>query len=182
MITTITICLIGTGWGTKHANQVCLSAQDKHPYKKRDVLELKYTFCTGANLKDAHERSLKKYYPVPPSGAPDRTMLLHPFWSTWAQYHTGVDQTRVIEYAQRLKSEGFINNSHIEIDDDWENCYGEAQFNTQKFPDVTQMVQTLNDLDLKVTLWIHPFINFSKSQLQTPQYIAHTCFRLNFSI
>lgn len=64
-------------------------------------------------------------------------MILRPFWSTWAQYHAAINQSLVIEYAQRLISEGFNLNSHIEIDDNWETCYGEHVFNTQKFPNVT---------------------------------------------
>ena len=37
--------------------------------------------------------------------------------------------------ARRMRQEGYTINSHIEIDDNWESCYGQAEFNPQKFPD-----------------------------------------------
>ena len=75
-----------------------------------------------------------RYYEKP-SGLPDETMLVQPFWSTWAQYKTSVNQTIVLDMARKVKSEGFELSSHIEIDDNWESCYGDATFNSEKFPD-----------------------------------------------
>ncbi|CAG7726820.1 unnamed protein product, partial [Allacma fusca] len=45
-----------------------------------------------------------------------------------------VNQTLVQQMADRLVTEGFQNSSHVEIDDNWESCYGEADFNLIKFP------------------------------------------------
>ena len=28
-----------------------------------------------------------------------------------------------------------FNHSHLEIDDNWESCYGDAKFESDKFPD-----------------------------------------------
>jgi len=86
-------------------------------------------------------------------------MLIRPFWSTWAQYKTEVNQSIVLDFAKKIKEEGFEQSSHVEIDDHWETCYGEAVFNPAKFPDAAAMVQELKAMDLRVTLWIHPFIN-----------------------
>ena len=49
-----------------------------------------------------------------------------------------------------------------EIDDNWEECYGDAKFDVSdgKFPDPSSMISTIkNELGYRVTLWIHPFIN-----------------------
>ena len=41
-----------------------------------------------------------------------------------------------------------------------EACYGEAAFDTVRFPDPARLVGQLKDeLGLRVTLWVHPFIN-----------------------
>lgn len=85
-------------------------------------------------MKDVHIRSLKRYYSTP-SVLPDLDMLRYPFWSTWAQYKQGVNQSIVLDMARRMIQEGYTINSHIEIDDHWETCYGEAVFNPVKFPD-----------------------------------------------
>ena len=90
--------------------------------------------ATEETFKDVHQRAISKYY-AKPSGIPDERMLLQPFWSTWAEYKTAVNQTIVLDLANRLIEEGFANSSHVEIDDKWETCYGEAEFDTTKFPD-----------------------------------------------
>ena len=85
-------------------------------------------------MRDVHVRALRRYYKKP-SALPDIEMLKYPFWSTWAQYKEDINQTLVLEMARRMLQEGYTINSHIEIDDDWEICYGQAEFNPQKFPD-----------------------------------------------
>ena len=57
-----------------------------------------------------------------------------------------------------IVNKGF-NHSHLEIDDNWESCYGDAKFESDKFPDPTRMVTEVNSLGFRTSLWIHPFIN-----------------------
>ena len=52
-----------------------------------------------------------------------------------------------------------FNHSHLEIDDNWESCYGDAKFDSDKFPDPKRMVTKVNKIGLRTSLWIHPFIN-----------------------
>jgi len=130
------------------------------PFNQRSELVLRYDVCVGDNIKDAHQKTMAKFYEKP-TGIPDETMLIHPFWSTWAQYKTNVNQTIVLDMAKRVVSEGFLLSSHMEIDDHWESCYGEATFSADKFPDPAAMVQELKEMGFGITLWIHPFINMS---------------------
>ena len=54
----------------------------------------------------------------------------------------------------------------FDLDDNWENCYGDAEFDQtdNKFPDAKGMIQTIKDvLGFRVTLWIHPFVNLECS-------------------
>ena len=54
----------------------------------------------------------------------------------------------------------------IVLDDNWENCYGDAEFDQtdNKFPDAKGMIKTIKDvLGFRVTLWIHPFVNLECS-------------------
>ena len=102
--------------------------------------------------------------------------ILAQIWSTWAQYKVNIDQDKVLQFAQDIRDNGFADSQlevkwgtsfckeHIilmplsQIDDNWESCYGEAEFG-DKFPDAPGMVQQLKDMGFRVTLWIHPFIN-----------------------
>ncbi|XP_035704784.1 myogenesis-regulating glycosidase, partial [Folsomia candida] len=146
-------------WDTNRPGQICFVSADAYPYDKRDVLTLKYTVCTGDNVKTVHQANFNKFYQKP-TGLPDQTMLIRPLWSTWAQYKTDVNQSIVLDYANQVMSRGFELSSHIEIDDKWEPCYGQEEFDFNKFPDPAEMVSQIKAMNLRVTLWIHPFINF----------------------
>lgn len=63
-----------------------------------------------------------------------------------------------MNFANEIIDNGY-NNSQIEIDDDWETCYGELVFDQKKFPDPAQMVVDLKAMGFRVTMWIHPFMN-----------------------
>ncbi|CAG7835114.1 unnamed protein product [Allacma fusca] len=150
-------------------NKACFVAQDTHPYRNREEIRLKYDICVGTSaetFKDVHLRALGRYYDRP-SAIPDERMLVQPLWSTWAQWHADVNQTLVQQMADRLVTEGFQNSSHVEIDDNWESCYGEADFNLIKFPSPKGMVDAIHALGLRVTMWIHPFINMDCPSFQT---------------
>jgi hypothetical protein len=127
---------LNPGYNTERANQLCFYAADQHPYKKREQVTLKYDVCVADNVKQVHQTAIRKYYDKP-VGMVDEQMLLYPLWCTWAQYKADVNQEKVLDYARRVVSEGFTNNSHIEIDDKWESCYGNEDFDTNKFPDAT---------------------------------------------
>jgi len=86
-------------------------------------------------------------------------MLLKPLWSTWAQFRENITEEKVLALARDIIGNGFVNSSHVEIDDKWETCYGENEFDTIKFPNPSPMIDTIKDLGLRVTLWVHPFIN-----------------------
>ncbi|XP_068216743.1 myogenesis-regulating glycosidase-like isoform X2 [Palaemon carinicauda] len=51
------------------------------------------------------------------------------------------------------------NVKEIEIDDNWETCYGDLTFNPGKFQDPKRLIEELRDKGFRVTLWIHPFVN-----------------------
>lgn len=69
-----------------------------------------------------------------------------------------INQSVILDFADQILSHGF-NNSQLEIDDNWEQEYGDAVFNPFKFPDPARMVADLKSRGFRVTLWTHPFIN-----------------------
>jgi myogenesis-regulating glycosidase len=93
-----------------------------------------------------------------PTNVPDELMFRQPIWSTWARYKVDINESLVMQFAQEIIDNGF-SNSQIEIDDDWETCYGELEFSSTKFPDPKGMVDALKQMGYRVTLWVHPFIN-----------------------
>lgn len=109
------------------------------------------------DVRQAHEYAvdviLKK-----PKGHPDERMLTHPIWSTWARHKRNISHDVVLKFADEITEHGFPN-SHIEIDDLWEKCYGSQTVDARRFPDMKSTVDALKDKGFRVTLWTHPFIN-----------------------
>lgn len=137
---------------------LCLIAKNKNPYTTRQKVTLNYEVGTMiANPRKAHELVIKNHFGKP-TGIPDERMMRHPIWSTWARYKVNVNDKIVREFAREIVSNGF-KNSQLEIDDNWETCYGSAIFDSKKFPNVTKLTGDLKKLGFRTTLWIHPFIN-----------------------
>ncbi|MCP9261408.1 hypothetical protein DINM_004777 [Dirofilaria immitis] len=98
---------------------------------------------------------------------PDEALIVKPIWSTWARYLDKVTQEDVLEFAQE------IQNNHapicqLELDDNWATEYGDFEFNKAKFPDVESMCKQLNNWKIRLTLWIHPFVNLISENGKNP--------------
>ncbi|XP_060065783.1 myogenesis-regulating glycosidase-like [Ylistrum balloti] len=118
---------------------------------------LEYSICKGKNILDIIQ-SMSKIAFDRPLGIPDFRMVREPIWSTWARYKTLINQSKVLDYAREIKEFGF-KNSQLEIDDMYTISYGDFDFDPEKFPDPSGMIQTLKEMGYRVTTWIHPFAN-----------------------
>ncbi|XP_066944033.1 myogenesis-regulating glycosidase-like [Macrobrachium rosenbergii] len=145
--------------GDDVADQLCLSSRFEEPFSAPAGvnLTLNYYVCTAENVKEVHLATYPKFFSNP-TGIPDLRMLRDPIWSTWAEYHASINDTSVWDFAMAIKENGF-NNSQVEIDDNWETCHGNAEWNPETFPDPARLIDDLHNEGFRVTLWIHPFIN-----------------------
>lgn len=144
--------------------KLCFSTSTaKHPFLKQEddnfrPTQMTYSICSAPTIKDAYiigsEKWLKK-----PTSVPDEMMFQGPIWSTWVRYKDKIDHVTLIEYARGINEKGF-SESQMEIDDKWENCYGNMEFDKNKFPKPGELVKNLKYLGFRVTLWVHPFCNF----------------------
>ncbi|XP_065224574.1 myogenesis-regulating glycosidase-like [Planococcus citri] len=135
-----------------------LIASKESPYiKSSDTTNLKYTICKLDDLKEAYKHAVNNVLGKP-SGIPDERMIRYPIWSTWAKYKAAINTTVIMEYAN-LISESKLPNSQLEIDDNWETCYGSLTPNTDKFKNFKGLVEQLQKMNYRVTVWVHPFVN-----------------------
>jgi alpha-glucosidase (family GH31 glycosyl hydrolase) len=93
-----------------------------------------------------------------PADSPDLLMMQKPIFTTWSYFFRHINQSVVLNYAKEISGYNF-SVSQIEIDDLWENKYGDLDFDKTKFPDPEQMVSQMHSMNQRVTLWIHPFCN-----------------------
>lgn len=141
-----------------NGDKLCFKAENKLPYNVRNErVELSYHIGIGKNPKEAHMKAVESFLKKP-TGIPDRRMVEQPIWSTWARYKRDVNESIVEEFAKQINDNGF-ENSQMEIDDDWEVCYGALEFRQSKFKNIKSFTDSLKQLGFRVTLWVHPFIN-----------------------
>ena len=98
-----------------------------------------------------------KFIPHPKT-IPNENLFRYPIWSTWAQFHKDINQSKVVTYANAILHHNFTH-AQIEIDDNWTPAYGDMVFNDEAFPSVTGRIKELNDLGFRDTVWVHPFFN-----------------------
>lgn len=139
-------------------NTLCLTVQNALPYNtRRATYPFVYYIGVGIDSKQAHLHAVKHFLKKPAS-IPDARMIQHPIWSTWARYKVNITESIVEQFGNEILSHGF-NHSALEVDDDWEVCYGALTFRTSKFPNVRNFTTRLKARGFRVTLWVHPFIN-----------------------
>lgn len=141
-----------------YENKLCFSARNSLPYNTRvDTRTFIYHIGIASDAKTAHMHAVQTLLGHP-TQYPDERMVKYPIWSTWALYKAAIDDSIVREFANAITTNGF-ENSQLEIDDDWEDCYGALTFRKSKFPDIKKLTDDLKKQGFRVTLWIHPFIN-----------------------
>ncbi len=93
-----------------------------------------------------------------PTSRPDLLMMKRPVFTTWNYFFKHVDQSKVLEFARQINANNY-SISQLEIDDRWEEFYGDLDFDVRKFPNVSELTSNLHAMNMRVTLWVHPFCN-----------------------
>ncbi|KAK9870228.1 hypothetical protein WA026_006312 [Henosepilachna vigintioctopunctata] len=113
-------------------DRVCFKAANAFPFTKPTII-LSYTLAVKANAKDAHIYAVNKLLGKP-SDLPDERMVREPIWTTWGKYKADVDDPTVLDYLHGIIAHNFTKGQ-IEIDDKWEECYGDQTFETSNSMD-----------------------------------------------
>ncbi|MEJ2448916.1 MAG: glycoside hydrolase family 31 protein, partial [Anaerolineales bacterium] len=85
-----------------------------------------------------------------PRQTPPLELLGAPIWTTWARYKDRIDQSTVLDYASQIRKQGYPYHV-LEIDDRWQTSYGDLEFDPERFPDPSAMIEQLHQLNFKVT-------------------------------
>lgn len=120
------------------------------------VSALSYDILINKNIREVVRQIINEVgYPqaVPPA---DYFRL--PIYTTWVEHKVPVSQAKVLEFARQIHAHN-LPCGVIEIDDKWEDKYGDMKFDAAKFPNPKAMVDELHRLGYRVTLWVHPFVN-----------------------
>ena len=63
-------------------------------------VRLEFDVCSGPNLTVLHTAMANQFWQKP-SGKPSIDALMKPIWSTWAEYKKDINESKLLEYAQR---------------------------------------------------------------------------------
>uniref|UniRef100_A0A7E4VAK9 Gal_mutarotas_2 domain-containing protein n=1 Tax=Panagrellus redivivus TaxID=6233 RepID=A0A7E4VAK9_PANRE len=142
------------------------------PQRHSDEPYLSYTLAVPVNFKstslpDFHV-GISKIYFDHPHAVFDEKLIEKPIWTTWARYGKAVTQADVTKYADEIVSRGFPV-SQIELDDKWTTEYGDFEIDTNKFPDFPALIAHLKSKDLRLTTWVHPFVNVESESAKNPK-------------
>ena len=122
-----------------------------------DFKSFSYRIIVGNNIQDARKISLKRI--GLPKRIPDERVLVKPIFTTWVEFKKEVNQEKVMDFASNIRKRNFPC-SVIQIDDKWEENYGDFTFDPSKFPDPKRMVDAIHEMGCLATLWVYPFINY----------------------
>ncbi|CAG9859821.1 unnamed protein product [Phyllotreta striolata] len=156
--------------------QVCFIAKSIDPYINRNRTVLEYDVITKSDSKEAHLFAVNNYLGKP-TGHPNEKMIRNPIWTTWPKYKKYIDDDKVREFAKSIAAHNF--SGQLEIDEDWEVCFGSHVFNKAKFPNISSTVDYIKSLGFgTVTLWINPFVNndcqnYSKEGLEKGYFVKN---------
>ncbi|XP_055346032.1 myogenesis-regulating glycosidase-like isoform X2 [Paramacrobiotus metropolitanus] len=151
-----------TSWNASGNDRLCFSsrlANSLYKHAGQRELRLNYKVCTAKNVVELHKGILKYVKPwSKPAGIPSRNLFEKPIWSTWVSYKTNVSQNNVMDFITDIVRRNFTA-SNIEIDDGYQEKYGDFTFNAAKFSNVSQVVEFSHRKGFKVTVWVYPFVN-----------------------
>jgi len=108
---------------------------------------MQFRLCSFDNPRQAHENAIKDFLGIPTS-IPDPYVVKYPIWSTWARYKDNVNTSIIKSYAQEILKYGFPKGT-LEIDDNWETCYGNTEFNISRFENIKHLTNYLSKYKLK---------------------------------
>jgi alpha-glucosidase (family GH31 glycosyl hydrolase) len=137
-------------------NRVSNGKPDGLIHVEMPATTLTYELIVAEDVR-AIVRTFLKEVGFPKITPPDDYFRL-PIYTTWVEHKVPTDQAKVLEFAQAIKKNE-LPCGVIEIDDKWEAKYGDMQFDAGKFPDPKKLVDQIHKLGMRVTLWVHPFVN-----------------------
>jgi myogenesis-regulating glycosidase len=130
------------------------------------VSSLSYDILIAPDVREVLRRINRKL--GFPQTVPPGDYFRLPIYTTWVENKTAVSQEKVLEFARAIRAH-HLPAGVIEIDDKWEDGYGDLRFNLTKFPAPKAMNEELHRLGFRVTLWVHPFVNVGTQSFSDPK-------------
>ncbi|MFI5367815.1 MAG: glycoside hydrolase family 31 protein, partial [Spirochaetia bacterium] len=127
----------------------------------RDASRFDLCLSIADDIRQAHRTAISVL--GIPRSAPPPEYFRKPVFCTWIEFLTNVHQQGVLDYVRAMYGSGF-QCGVLMIDDKWMRRYGDLEFDPEKFPGPGRMVEALHAQDIRVALWMTPFIDRESSR------------------
>ena len=117
----------------------------------------------GANLAEAYRYASKTWFP-PTGEEPELLYFSAPQYNTWIELTYHQNERDILAYAKSMVDHGLPPGVFM-IDDTWQQAYGEWNFESSRFQNPKEMMDSLHAMGFKVLLWVCPFVS-----MDTPAY------------
>ncbi|KAL4225891.1 hypothetical protein ACF0H5_013879 [Mactra antiquata] len=147
-------------WNTKRRGAFCVIGKAPGDFyndvEDAPLKTFQYTVCNGIDIQSTHSLIRKRFYPTLTS-MPDKTLLESPHWSTVSDSDNfDLNQTLVESVAESLYKHK-LDCSAVEIDGKWEKRFGDLNFNTNSFSNMSGVIAKITKAGCDLSLNIYPF-------------------------
>lgn len=146
-------------------DSLCLESRNDRelPYQKIHPLILKYTICTGKDMRSLHQDMMLNYRSLL-TDTNSKVFLSSPIWSYSPS--NALTQTSVQEFANRIMEHTSKLSGFLLLDSRWQQQEGTLDFNRKTFPNPKEILKILRHKGFRVILAIHPFVCLPSSTFQ----------------
>lgn len=138
-------------------DHLCLESRgDKDfPYQYSYPIVLKYTICTGKDMRTLHQDMMLNYR-IPLTGNSGKEFLASPIWVS--NRKELLTQPSVQNFANHIMEHTSKLSGFILLDSRWQRQEGSLDFNYKFFPNPGEILKILKNKGFRVLLVIHPFV------------------------
>lgn len=144
---------------------LCLeSRNDKDfPYQKSHPIFLKYTICTGKDMRSLHQDVMLNYRTLL-KDTNGKEFFSFPMWSPSPS--NVLTQTSLQEFANHIMEYTSKLPGFLLLDSRWQQQEGSLDFNKKSFPNPKEILKILHNKGFRVLLAIHPFVCLPSTAFQ----------------
>lgn len=158
-------------WNISGSDQLCLTSNFSGPlYHKTNKSQhpvMNYTLCQGDDPRKTHLHMQKMFAPSSLVQHPPDSVLRSAHWSVKSIAKTeDVNQSHVIHLLGNISHYGFEDNA-ITLDGNWQKYHGDLAFDDERFSNVTEMMNMLNNSGSLLTLDVSPYFLYRSENFHT---------------
>ncbi|GFR12892.1 myogenesis-regulating glycosidase [Trichonephila clavata] len=136
---------------------LCLEARrsEDFPYQTVHPIALKYTICTGKDIRSLHQDMMLNYRSLL-ADTSNRVFLMSPIWV--ASPRKVLSQESIQEFANRIMEHTSKLPGFLLLDSRWQSLEGSLDFNETNFPNPREILKILHNKGFRVLLTVHPYV------------------------